>query len=500
MLKKRASGILLHITSLPAKFGIGDLGPAAYTFADFLHQAKQSYWQILPLTPPTPGSRNSPYSPTSAFAGNPLLISPELLCKQGLLAKKDITKLPHFPKDKVDYNSASAFKNKILNTAFKNFTKTSLKSDYKKFCSENKHWLDDFALFLAAKKHFKPRLWNNWPPSIRDRKPEALKKIKKTLATEIEKQKFFQFIFFQQFLALKNYCKKLNIKIIGDIPLYLSFDCADVWANQRFFKLTKSKTPLAFGGVPPDYFSRTSQLWNNPVYNWAALKKSRYKWWTQRLQHNLKLFDLIRLDHFRGFVAYWQVPARCKTAANGKWLPGPGCDFFNTILKHIPPHAIIAEDLGFLTPEVIKLAETFGFPGMKILQFAFGRDFPNNRFAPQNHIENCIVYTGTHDNNTIRGWFENHAKPQEKLNLSNYLNHKVTTETIHTEFINLAMSSVARLAIIPAQDLLGLGQNARMNLPASKTGNWKWKLAPVQLKPSLAKKLAKITETHDRAG
>lgn len=508
-MQKRASGILLHITSLPSKCGIGDFGPEACHFADLLVRAKQSYWQVLPLTPLIPSPPYSPYNGLSAFAGNTLLISPELLYRQSLLTRKDIQRAspnalfrqarPAFPKTRVDYRLAISYKTKLLHIAFERFKTMPRRPDYKLFCLKNKSWLDNFATFVALRQHFWPRLWCNWPAELRDRKKQALKSIKTQLKDTINREKFFQYLFFKQWLALKCYCNQRGIRIIGDIPIYVAFDSADVWAHPKIFKLTGKKKPRVVGGVPPDFFSRSGQLWGNPIYDWQVLKNTGYPWWIRRVEHNLTLFDIVRLDHFRGFVAYWQVPADKKTAKSGKWVKGPKEDFFNKLFRRFPSKPIIVEDLGHITRDVIALIEKFQLPCMKILQFAFGGDSVTNSHCLHNHVKNCVVYTGTHDNNTIRGWFEKEAKPKQKKKLFDYLGRKVPASQVHWELIRLAMSSVGNLTIIPIQDVLGLGEQGRMNRPGTVEGNWSWRLRPNQITTPTIRKLAKLTQTYGRA-
>jgi 4-alpha-glucanotransferase len=333
---------------------------------------------------------------------------------------------------------------------------------------------------------------------LRDRQESAIKEWTENLSGHILREKFLQYIFFNQWYSLKNYCDSINIKILGDIPIYVNYDSSDVWAHPDIFSLDRDKRPVFVSGVPPDYFSATGQLWGHPVYNWDILKKSGYEWWIKRIEHNLKLFHLFRLDHFRGFVGYWEVPAGEKTAINGKWVKAPAEDFFKTLLKVFPHISIIAEDLGVITPDVKEIMKKFGFPGMKVLLFAFSEDLPTNPYALHNHINNCVVYTGTHDNNTIKGWFKRELDHEGKKRLSEYLGREVSDKTVHWEIIRLAMMSVADMAIIPMQDVLGLGESDRMNLPASTSGNWEWRLAPDQISPSLIKKLSEITRIHGR--
>lgn len=494
---KRGSGILLHITSLPSPYGIGDMGPWAYKFVDFLSETKQSYWQILPLNPPAPTCNNSPYHGSSAFAGNTLLISPELMVHEGLLTEEDIKPLPSFQKNKVNYLEVISHKEKIFSKAYEHF-KEEDKSEFEKFCSENSNWLEDFVLFAALRAHLK-QVWSEWPPELRDRQPEALQKLKEQLHDRIGMEKFLQYVFYQQWFSLKSYCNRKGIQIIGDIPIYVDYDSADVWVNSKIFKLDKEKRPFFVAGVPPDYFSQTGQLWGHPIYRWDILKELGYEWWIRRIEHSLKLFDLVRIDHFRGFVAYWEIQAGEKTAVRGRWVEAPAEDFFTTLRKRFPHLPILAEDLGIITPDVREVMNRLGFPGMRVLLFAFGEEISTNPYAPHNHVRNCVAYTGTHDTNTVRGWFENEATPEDKERLFRYLGHKVSAGNVHWGFIRLASMSVANMAIFPLQDILGLGEAARMNRPATKEGNWQWRLSPNQLTPSLAGRLMEMTEIYGRA-
>jgi len=498
-MKRRGSGILLHVTSLPSPYGIGDLGPWAYRFVDFLTETKQSFWQLLPLNPTDPAYDNSPYHSISAFAGNSLLISPELMVRDGLLAKADVKTLPNFPDGRVDYEAIIAYKKKLFYLAYKRFKKTKNNYKYERFRSENSHWLDNFALFISLKAHFHGQAWKEWPPEIRDRQQEALKSLKKELHDRIEMEKFLQYIFNQQWSSLKRYCNQKGIQIIGDIPIYVDYDSVDLWTNPEIFKLDNEKRPYAVAGVPPDYFSETGQLWGNPVYRWEVLKERGYDWWVQRMEHTLNLFDVVRVDHFRGLVAYWEVPAGEKTAINGRWVEVPVEDFFNALLKRFSYLPIIAEDLGVITPDVREIMQRFEFPGMKVLLFAFGEDHPMHPYLPHTYDKHYVAYTGTHDNNTMRGWFETEAKPEDKERLFRYLGREISLQDIHWEFIRLAMMSVANLAIIPMQDILGLGKEARMNRPATSKDNWRWRLLSEQLTPSLAGRLLEMTEIYGRA-
>jgi 4-alpha-glucanotransferase len=498
-MKRRASGILLHVTSLPSPFGVGDMGPWAFRFADFLSEAKQSLWQILPLNPTDPEHYSSPYHSTSAFACNPLLINPELLVRDGLLNKADIKSPPIIPMGRVDYRAVGAYKGKLFNKAYERFKGKRPQYEYERFCSENSHWLEDFALFMALKTHFGGKVWSQWPLEVRDRRPEALKSVKKDLHEKVEMVRFLQYIFFNQWSNLRNYCNAKCIQIIGDLPIYVEYDSADVWTHPELFKLDDEKKPYAVAGVPPDYFSETGQLWGNPVYRWDVLRENGFSWWVQRMARNLKLCDIVRIDHFRGLVAYWEVSATENTAINGRWIEAPATHFFNDLTRKFPFLPIIAEDLGVITPDVRETMRQFELPGMKVLLFAFGEDLPTNPYIPHNLERNCVAYTGTHDNNTIRGWFEGEEVPEDKKRLLQYLGRDVPGEELHWELIRLLMMSVANTVIFPMQDILGLGEEARMNRPATLEGNWQWRLSPDLLKPDLASRLLEMTETYGRS-
>ena len=498
---KRGSGILLHITSLPSPYGVGDLGPEAYRFADFLAQAKQSYWQVLPLNPTNPAYGNSPYSSISAFAGNTLLISPDLLIEEGLLSREDLEPIPPFPESRCDFSEAIPYKEKLLERAYQHIGQNGKgRESFEAFCLENSSWLEDFALFVVLKKHFGEKVWNEWPRELRDRDLNSLRAIKEESHNQIEKEKFWQYLFFKQWHSLRNACQEKGVHLFGDLAIYVSLDSADVWANPGLFKLDAEKRPALVSGVPPDYFSETGQSWGNPVYRWNVLKKSNFQWWIGRIAHNLKLFDVVRIDHFLGLVAYWEIPAGEKTAINGRWVKAPAKDFLNTLNKNFPYLPIVAEDLGVITPDVREVMNHFGLPGMKILQFAFGEDNPMHPFLPHNYEKNFLVYTGTHDNNTVRGWFEEEASTEDKRRLFRYLGREVPVEEIHWELIRLAMMSVAQSVILPMQDLLGLGREARMNRPSIAHGNWEWRLRPGQITASVSERLLEITEIFGRSG
>jgi len=499
-LKKRGSGILLHITSLPSPYGIGDMGPDAYRFVDFLAESGQSFWQILPLNQTNTAYGNSPYSSFSAFAGNHLLISPDRLVKTGFLNEDDIKNPPDFSIDRVMYDKITEYKEGLLDRAFENIkNELAVHQEFQRFCTDNSNWLNDYGLFISIKENNKGTEWGEWPEDLRDRNKEALIEYRSKFSKNILKEKFLQFLFFNQWYSLKNYCDSKNIKIIGDIPIYVNYDSSDVWANPEIFSLDETRKPDNVAGVPPDYFSATGQLWGHPVYKWDVISKSGYKWWIERISHNLNLFHMFRLDHFRGFVGYWQVHSTEETAINGRWVPAPAEDFFDTLLKHVPSSSIIAEDLGIITDDVRDIIVKFGFPGMKVLLFAFGEDLPTNPYAPHNHIKNCVIYTGTHDNNTINGWYKTELNTEDRERISLYLGREVNEKNIHWELIRLAMMSVADLAIIPMQDILGLAENDRMNLPGSPNGNWEWRLREELLSHTLIKKLldmAIITGRH----
>lgn len=499
-MKNRGSGILLHLTSLPSPYGIGDLGPWAYRFADFLAQGKQSYWQVLPLNPTDPVSGNSPYSSPSAFAGNILLISPDLLEESGFLTKEDLKAHPSFPETRCDYPSVIPYKKQLLHRAYQNFSATDNERErYDEFCKKNKGWLEPFALFVVIKKNRNGKAWGEWEEELRNYNSQEIDRVKKEFFDELEREKFLQYLFFKQWFSLKRYCNDKGIQLIGDIPIYVNYDSADVWTHPELFKLDKDKKPTFVAGVPPDYFSKTGQLWGNPIYRWDILKKTGYRWWFQRIGHNLLLFDYLRLDHFRGFVGFWEVPSTEGTAIHGKWVKAPAVDFFTALLKKFPAHSIIAEDLGVITPDVKEVVNQFGFPGMRILQFAFGEDSPTHPYLPHNYPPNTIVYTGTHDNNTIRGWFENEVTPEDRKRLFRYIGREIPSEECHRELHRLAMMSVANTVIIPVQDLLGLGEEAKMNHPSVAHGNWEWRLLAGHLDSSCAERLREMTTIYGRA-
>jgi 4-alpha-glucanotransferase len=497
-MNERGSGILLHISSLPTPFGIGDLGPSAFQFADFLADTKQRFWQILPLTPTDTPHGNSPYHSDSAFAANPLIISPEILLGDGWLDHADVINHPEFSSNRVEYDPAISFKETIIEKIWDRVQLLHEIEGYETFYSRNAYWLDDYARFQALKTHFQGKAWYEWPADFRDRTPEALEWTRHEFDDAIQRVCLCQYLLYKQWISLKTYCNQKGIRIIGDIPIYVVHDSADVWGYPNYFNLDSDKRPQTVAGVPPDYFSDTGQLWGNPVYCWEALKERGYDWWIRRIKHNLELYDYMRIDHFRGFVSYWEIPATETNAINGRWVDAPGWDFFKRITSDFPDLPIIAEDLGFITPDVHELMGHFKFPGMKVLLFAFGDDLPTNPYAPHNLERNFVVYTGTHDNNTVRGWFETEATSEVKKRLFRYLGKEVSAEEISRTLIRLAMMSVANTTIVPLQDLLGLGERGRMNTPGTPQGNWEWRFDPSLLTPDVADELRKMTEIYGR--
>ena len=495
---ERKSGILLHISSLPSRFGIGDLGPEAYRFVDFLAEAEQRIWQILPLNPTDTISGNSPYNSPSAFASNPLFISPELLVRDGLLEEIDLRSAAVAPSNRVDYESATLVKKRLLERAYQRFKSRPDAPAFGKFKKENANWLEDYALFTAVKEKFQGRIWSEWEEDIAGRQPEALEKARNELIDPIEEIKFLQYLFFNQWNELKAYCEGKDIQLFGDIPIYVVYDSVDVWTNPELFKLDEKRQPYAVAGVPPDYFSETGQLWGNPVYRWDILRKMDYAWWDQRIAHNLSLFNLVRIDHFRGMVSFWEVPAGEKTAIKGRWVDVPIHDFLNRLLKKHPRLPIIAEDLGLITQDVRDVMEDFSLPGMKVLMFAFGDDMPKNLYIPHNLPRKCILYTGTHDNNTARGWFEDEISKEIRQNLFDYIGREVSAPEVSGLLVRLAMMSVADTVIFPAQDILGLDGSNRMNKPGTSSGNWSWRLLPGQLTPDVAGELKHLSFLYNR--
>lgn len=487
---ERGSGIIMHITSLPNKYGIGSFGEEAFKFVDFLKNAGQKHWQVLPLGPT--GYGDSPYQCFSAFAGNPYFIGLDLLVKDGLLKLEDIENIDlGKEKERVDYYKIFKNKMEILKKAYKN-NKESLEE----FKLENKKWIEDYGLFMALKTKFNLKAWYTWDKDIRFREKEAMDKYKKELEDEIGYWIFLQYVFHKQWSSLKEYANSNGIKIIGDIPIYVAGDSCDVWSNHKMFLLDEERVPLRVAGCPPDYFSETGQLWGNPLYDWVYLDKNNYIWWIDRIKTSLKLYDLVRIDHFRGFEAFWSIPYGDETAINGEWVKGPGVRLFNKVKEELGEVNIIAEDLGLLTQEVIDFLKETGFPGMKVLQFAFSRDY-ESQYVPHNHIKNCVVYTGTHDNDTFLGWFQDEKNKGDVEYAKEYL--KLSEEEGYNwGFIRGAWSSVASLAIAPLQDFLGLDNNYRMNKPSIAENNWTWRAREEQINEDLEHKIKKLTELYKR--
>jgi len=502
----RASGILLHPTSLPGRYGIGDLGAEAFKFVDFLQKARQTYWQILPLGPT--GYGDSPYQCFSAFAGNTNLISPEKLVEENLLSVDEINQKPDFPADRVDFGAVYEWKNWILPKAYERFrvtTSVDLRGKFETFSQQNAAWLDDYALYRAVKFAQDQRAWYEWDEPLRLRDENALNRAREHLREEIQAQKFYQFLFFRQWSSIKDYAAARDIKIAGDVPIFIALDSADVWCSQTDFKLNADGSPKVVAGVPPDYFSQTGQLWGNPIYDWEKMRADGFRWWIQRVRHTLKTVDIVRVDHFRGFAAAWEVPGGDKTAENGRWVNVPGKELFDALKNAIGDLPFWAEDLGVITPDVEELRDSFGFPGMRILQFAFGGDTKNHDL-PHNYIKNCVAFTGTHDNDTTVGWFRSQAGAgstrddaqirREREFCLKYLDSDGAE--IQWDFIRAIWSSVADTAIAPMQDLLGLGNEARMNLPASSSGNWYWRFQDGDLSDEIIERLKSLTEIYGR--
>lgn len=494
----RTAGILLHPTSLPSKYGIGVLGEECFRFIDFLEAAGQTLWQVFPLGPT--GFGDSPYQCLSAFAGNFLLICPDELIKLGLLTREDISNAPVPQDNKINYGQTIEFKKNILKKSFVHFLKAEKKfgEQFESFCAKNKLWLDDFSLFAAAKDYHNGSQWTDWDHEIKLRTKNAMAKWRNKLSDEIKFHKFIQFIFFYQWKRVKDYANNKNIKIIGDIPIFISFDSADLWANRKLFHIDSNGNLLYCAGVPPDYFSPTGQRWGNPLYDWKEMAKNDYLWWRKRLSTSLEMYDICRIDHFRGFEAYWQIPADAPTAETGKWIKGPADKFFKTILNYLGDIPIIAEDLGVITKEVDALRDKFGFPGMKVFQFAFGPGM-QRLFLPHNMERNCVVYTGTHDNDTTRSFFENAKNENRSIyeHAAKYLNY--WGDDICFELIRLAYSSVANMVIIPMQDALNLGAEARMNFPGTIGNNWSWRFNWQMIPDNLADRLKELSLIYERS-
>lgn len=492
---KRRSGILLHPTSLPGRHGIGDLGKAAHRFVDFLAESGQRLWQILPLGPP--GYGNSPYQCISSAAGNPLLVSLEQLAEEGWILWSDLDGMPEFPADRVDFAAVIPFKWRFLRKAAQNFEASASetqRAEFEAFCRESDRWLRRFSEFAALREANGAAAWTRWDNRV---EPDSL---------EIRVQKFIQFQFSRQWASVRSHCREHGIDIIGDIPIFVAHDSADVWADPALFDLDEEGNGRTVAGVPPDYFSATGQLWGNPLYRWEAHERTGFAWWIERMRSTLALVDIVRIDHFRGFEKYYEIPGAARNAIEGRWLEGPGDRFFAALEKALGKPPVIAEDLGLITPEVHALRDRWGFPGMRVLQFAFGNESPTDPFKPHNFIPNCVVYTGTHDNDTTPGWFASSAerdstwtveqRKAEREFAMRYMNSD--GREIHFDFIRTALSSVADTAIFPLQDALGLGSEARMNLPGTERGNWEWRFRADQLSVEIASRLRRLSKTYGR--
>lgn len=495
MVSERAAGVLLHPTSLPSPDGIGDLGPDAYRWVDFLKASGCGIWQILPLGPT--GYGDSPYQAFSAFAGNPYLVSPALLYDENLLSLKDLSDRPRFPREWVDFGPVIQWKLILLDRAYEHFLQcqdTDLQEDFKVFCAQESSWLTDFSLFMAIKENQGGGSWNHWPLPLRTRQEAVLQEFRSANAKDIQRHAFRQFLFFRQWRALKEYAHQLGIRIIGDAPIFVAYDSAEVWAHPELFYLDKEGLPTVVAGVPPDYFSATGQLWGNPLYRWDVHKATGYIWWLDRLTAIFNLVDIVRLDHFRGFAAYWEIPYGMPTAEIGRWVPGPGADFFAAVKRHFHKLPIIAEDLGVITPDVEKLRDDFDLPGMKVLQFAFATD-EEDPFLPHNYPANCVAYTGTHDNDTSLGWFT--SAPEKEITFcKEYL--KSDGKDIVWDMIKSLWASKARLVLATMQDFLSLDTSARMNYPGHPSGNWTWRLTSSQLNQRLSQSINRLNVENDR--
>ena len=497
---RRTSGLLLHISSLPSAYGIGDLGPAAFRFADFLARTNQRLGQVLPVGPIGPGA--SPYSSPSTFAGNPLLIAPEPLVENGLLTQEDLAPLAELPADRVDYARLIPRKQAVLQAAFRRFQADASTVDarrFKQFRDDQSAWLDEYALYAALKEAHNGAAWTDWEAPLVRRDPEALARARDEHAASIEKHIFWQYLFHRQWSALQSYCHTRDIRLFGDLPIYVAPDSADVWAHQDLFHLDDDGTPTVAAGVPPDYFSPEGQHWGNPIYRWDRMADRGYAWWTERLRRAFDRFDLVRLDHFRGFDEYWAIPAGHETAIKGEWRDGPGAAFFEAMEDEFGDLPVVAEDLGIITDSVKELRDAFGFPGMAVLQFAFGSD-PTNEFLPHNYTQNRVVYTGTHDNNTFMGWWTEELSDEKKDFAQSYLHLSSSRDdAAHWQAIRAVMASVADRAVFPLQDVIGLGPEGRMNTPGTTEDNWAWRFTPDQISDDDEKTLEELTYVYGRA-
>ena len=489
----RSSGVLLHPTSLPSSWGVGDLGPTAYRFVDLISSAKQSLWQILPLTPV--GDHGSPYSPHSLFAGNPLLLSPERLVQDGYLSELPGA-TPVTDPAEVDYARSLEFKEMVVESAFRfSFERTRREAGFTEFCSVNAPWLDDFALYDAlTREHGRP--WVDWPEGVRRKEEWVIDEERSRLKEYVQRTKFSQFLFQQEWSSLMAYARTRKVRILGDVPFYVLHDSSDIWAHPDLFKVGPDGKPYFVGGVPPDYFSKTGQPWGNPVYDWGRMEETGYRWWKDRVKRGLTLADYLRLDHFRGYVAYWEIPAGSSTAQTGQWVPIPA-SFFDAVKAGFPDLPFVAEDLGVITDDVRTARDALGIPGMRVLEFAFD-GHSDNPHLPTNHPKNSLVCTGTHDTNTTLGWFEEEATQREKEALQAYLKRPVTPGSVCSDFLEMAMGSASDLCVVPLQDVLGLGGKSRMNNPGTPVGNWRWRALPADLSEGRFRKLEELTASNGR--
>ncbi len=494
----RNSGILLHPSSLPGPFGIGDLGPAAYGFVDCLRRSRQHIWQMLPLNPTRPDCGHSPYYCPSTFAGDPLLISPELLCRRGWLDPSECRAQGDMPVERIDFPAAWQHKQALLVRAADRFLADDTAPAMDAFMRRHRSWLDAYALFAVLDRKFGVESWCDWPSGLRDRDPAALAAAAAENAGAIVREKVLQFFFFQQWYAFRAYCRRHAVRLFGDLPIYVPFHSADVWAHGECFRLGSDRRPTHVSGVPPDYFSDTGQLWGHPVYDWERLRTDAYRWWLRRFALHMALFDFVRVDHFRGLVAYWQVPHPARTALGGTWVKAPGEELLALVLRRFGRLPLVAEDLGTIDAAVREVMGRFHLPGMRVLQFAFGEDFPDGAFLPHNHIRNCVVYTGTHDNNTVAGWYRNEAGAVQQRRFARYAGKKIGADSASWAMIRMAMQSVADTVIVPMQDVLGLGEEARMNHPARAEGNWRWRMGRDQMRTAPWERLARMTRLYGR--
>ena len=495
-MKRRASGVLCHVTSLPSPFGIGDLGPGAYRFADFLHEAKQSFWQVLPLNPTNERYLDSPFISVSSCAGNTALISPQLLVADGLLTQAEVEDHHPFDALRVDYKAVARFKSHLFLRAHHRFKEEQgADQEYAAFCRDNAQWLDDHALHNALTAHLNGLPLAEWPEALRRRTNDEVRQMSLELSDAVEREKFLQYVFNRQWQALKGHCNDKGISIIGDFPMFMSYDAADIWVHPELFKVDGNKRPFVQAGSPPDRFSEKGQLFDCAAYNWSALRESGFSWWVERFRHLFRRFDVVRIDHFRGLISYWEVPAGAGDALQGSWQPVPCEEFLDTMVRYFPTFPVIAEDLGVITAEVREKMAQFDIPGMKVLVVAF--QDAAGIYLPHNHPENSVAYTGTHDTNTARGWFDE-AGNDEKRRLSDYIGRDPTDEA-GWELIRLAQMSVARIAMIQLQDLLGGGADTRMNTPGGSDGSWQWRFSPSADLTGAAHRLAEMTLRYDRA-